>query len=236
MCPHFDSLKLTSKSNSSLKWMPAAAPLVTGEGRLTLAEERWIKLNKLHSMDGQSNTIKVHCIHLIIVSRTGSDVFSPFSLMATSSFRISSAAFCSSVLRVSLDMELGGAGDGVGRSFDCEVEEDGVLSCLGSTGGLVSNLWEQNGISTFFSIGSAGTHLCSGCFLSCFSDLNIFWASSNVLGVSFITRRFFIAFCNASLEWSGLSCWFLSISTKVGCQFSAFNVLWMSVFKCVLKV
>ena len=51
MCPHFDSLKLTSKSKSSLKWMPAAAPLVTGEGRLTLAEERWIKLNKLHHMD-----------------------------------------------------------------------------------------------------------------------------------------------------------------------------------------
>ena len=214
--------------------MPAAAPLVTGEGRLTLAEERWIKLHKLHYMDNPTRL--VHCIHLIIVSRTGSDVFSPFSLMATSSFRISSAAFCSSGLRVSLDMELGGAGDGGGRSFNCEDEEDDGLSCLGSTGGLVSNLWEQNGISTFFSIGSAGTHLCSGCFLSCFSDLNIFCASSNVFGVSFITRRFFIAFCNASLEWSGLSCWFLSISTKVGCQFSVFNVLWVSVFKCVGKV
>ena len=209
-------------------------PACDGGGQTHIGGGEVDQTEQTYYMDNPTRL--VHCIHLIIVSRTGSDVISPFSLMATSSFRISSAAFCSSGLRVSLDMELVGAGDGGGRSFDCEDEEDDGLSCLGSTGGLVSNLWEQNGISTFFSIGSAGTHLCSCCFLACFSDLNIFCASSNVFGVSFITRRFFIAFCNASLEWSGLSCWFLSISTKVGCQFSVFNVLWVSVFKCVGKV
>ena len=47
---YFDSLKLTSKSKSSLKWIPAAAPLVTGDGRFTLAEDSWMTLKKLYCL------------------------------------------------------------------------------------------------------------------------------------------------------------------------------------------
>ena len=43
---YFDSLKLTSKLKSSLKCIPATAPLVTGEGRLKLAEESLITLKQ----------------------------------------------------------------------------------------------------------------------------------------------------------------------------------------------
>ena len=45
---YFDSLKLTSKLKSSLKCIPAAAPLVTGEGRLMLAEDSLITLKQIN--------------------------------------------------------------------------------------------------------------------------------------------------------------------------------------------